>query len=157
MKNFTKRGFTLIELLVVIAVIGILSSIVLVSLSGARDKAYLASAKSTVSGLGTEFILCQDDGGHIHPPANHTLGGGVVCYDDEAVPAPLAGHSVTWPTLANTGPGSDGYCYSSVAASCTDLVHTDANIVVTQHIYLYDLGKVEIDCTWSGTQNLQCQ
>ena len=39
------KGFTLIELLVVISIIGVISSIVLVSFSGSRDKARLAKAQ----------------------------------------------------------------------------------------------------------------
>jgi len=41
-KNQKEKGFTLIELLVVIAIIGVISSIVLVNLSGTREKATIA-------------------------------------------------------------------------------------------------------------------
>ncbi|MEO8065333.1 MAG: type II secretion system protein [Candidatus Doudnabacteria bacterium] len=58
-----QKGFTLIELLVVISVIGMLASIILVSLSGGRAKARDARRKVDVNQIQKAFELMISDNG----------------------------------------------------------------------------------------------
>lgn len=60
MKNTTK-GFTLIELLVVIAIIGLLSSVVLASLSTARAKSKAARVAADVHSMDLALQMMYDD------------------------------------------------------------------------------------------------
>lgn len=62
-KHFQRKekGFTLIELLVVIAVIGLLASIVLVSLGPAREKARDARRQSDIRQINLAMEMCYDD------------------------------------------------------------------------------------------------
>lgn len=62
-----KRTFTLIELLVVIAIIGILASLLLPSLSTAREKAKIAVELSNRKQLMTATILYADDNSGLLP------------------------------------------------------------------------------------------
>jgi len=61
MNRMNNKGFTLIELLVVIAIIGVLSSVVLVSLDAPTDQANDAAAKSEIRQIATYGILQKSD------------------------------------------------------------------------------------------------
>ena len=85
-----KKGFTLVELLVVIAIIGILSTVAVVNLNSAREKARIAAVKGNLAGLIPGVILCHDEDENIVHAA--TPGTTTLCPSSDIV----------WPVLDST-------------------------------------------------------
>jgi len=71
-KENQNKGFTLIELLVVIAIIGILATIVMVSLNNSREKAKISKSQADLKQIRTAIALLENDTGEW--PGHKTIG-----------------------------------------------------------------------------------
>ena len=125
-----QKGFTLIELLVVISVIGLLASVILVSLNSARQKARDAKRKADLRQLATALNLYYNDN-DIYP----------IC--DISLPYPDACQWSTWiPGWSNMLP-SQYISKIPIDPQNVDLINCD--VVANCHIYRY--------CSINGGKN----
>ena len=99
-----KSGFTLIELLVVIAIIGILSAVVLTSLTSSRDRANDANGVSTLGQVQLAMTQSQTNSGDYLPlsSVDSTLNGVVTTGPNAA----------QYTVNASTQATSTAYCVS---------------------------------------------
>ena len=129
------KGFTLIELLVVIAIIGILSSVVLASLSSARDKGKDAAVKSQLSSMKAQAELFYSKG--------ETYDG--VCNGDLASSG-FGGHD--GPGLLNSAWASSG---SATSLDAADAVGQVTDGLTARCIDSVDGWIVTVPLSASGT------
>jgi len=120
--NDRSKGFTLIELLVVIAIIGVLSTVVMVSLGGARGKARDAKRLAEVRQIQAALELYYSDltGYPAAPtttgPAGKLGSGTASVLTDDGWEASAAGTDVIYISKVPAAPASDGACTDTETA-----------------------------------------
>lgn len=124
----TSRGFTLIELLVVIAIIGILSSVVLASLNGARRKGRDARRISDTKQIQLALEMYYDSNSSEYPDALSSLATSYI----SVVPTdPQTGSAYSYDNLTSAGAActvSGGVCASYVlGATLEDTTNSALN------------------------------
>ncbi|MDD3487664.1 MAG: type II secretion system protein [Candidatus Moranbacteria bacterium] len=94
-------GFSLVEILVTIAIIGILAAVVLVSMSGYKNRANATKANAMLNTAVSSMASCWASGGKVSGPSD----GSNICK--------LSSSYGQWPSLSGTG-----FSYDSTGNNC---------------------------------------
>ncbi len=107
-KQFYEKGFTVIELLVVVAIIAVFSTIIFVSLQGAKNDGGKANIVTTMRSVLGELGLCANDSGVAPIAPSPSL---YVCAGNASQTQLLSGHTTKWPDLVG------GWAYGSTSGT----------------------------------------
>src|SRR3989344_7875808 len=113
------KGFTLIELLVVIAIIGFISTIAMVNLNSARQKAKVASVLASFKKLQAGAVLCHASNADLTADGSNRclteMGIGTIIDDDTEICGGATTDEIgRWPVLPDGW--SYGVCHSDKSA-----------------------------------------
>lgn len=122
-----QKGFTLIELLVVISIIGLLASIVLVSLNSARSKARYTRVLADMKQIAQAAELALDSG---------STGKYPLDVGPDTLPTEMSGFMTRWPK-----PPCSGWTYD------WENWNSDNDILIS--LRRADVGQVYIYCIYT--------
>lgn len=145
-----RKAFTLVELLVVISIIGLLSTVAVVSLGSARQKSRNTKRVTDIKQLVTAFSLAYDTNGSF-PDSSASSGGfacvAAACTGSWASPANATVDAIMFPTFMGQKPldptdglrSRTGYRYNNNYAGTTSLV--DGFVFTAGPVLLYALEQ----------------
>lgn len=142
-----KKGFTLIELLVVIAIIGLLSTLAVVALGSARQKARDSKRLSDLKQVQTALELYYTDN-NSYPAGTATLGEtGAQCLGTNGFNSTGACNGTIYMGLVpkEPTPGAEGYAYTGAT--------TTFSITAVLEGAINDLNAGPVKATENGIAN----
>jgi type II secretory pathway pseudopilin PulG len=103
--------------MIVIAIIGVLASLVLVSLTRAKTKARKSSAIASAKSVMGELSVCYEDYGDALGDGSSPTGGTTpICCADDTCAVALLGYDKIWPDVTS----SSGWAYNAPTGNLFD-------------------------------------